>query len=156
MWDEFVTDGDYIPISEWGKDHWSTFAYFETRAVDGKGIINNNKMRCDPRLHRAFANIYNGGVIDGSKYPTYLKDRDLENHDDWSCLEDMVAVGLIRSWQQRKYSERMVGFAEAKVELTPAGYKVIALLRRHKSSGGGFGNFHLESVPPNQKIGEAI
>lgn len=28
-----------IPIEKFGKDHWSTFAYVETLAVENNGII---------------------------------------------------------------------------------------------------------------------
>lgn len=134
----------YVPISNWGKDHWSTFLYLESRAVDHKGIVDNEKMRCNPRLHRPFAHNLIGmsnmaGMGDGSKYPTRLAKGTMENHDDWSCAEDMVAAGLIKIWWTEpppEQKESMFGFAKAKIELTDRGWTIAARLRRHLADGG--------------------
>lgn len=89
-WHEYkAEDDDFIDISEWGQDHWSTFAYLETRAVDAGGVIDNRKMCCNARLHREFAN-----GMDAESCHTRLKSREAGKRDDWSCLEDMVAAGL--------------------------------------------------------------
>lgn len=146
MWEEYTIDpqGDYISIDRWGKDHWSTFAYLETRAVD-RGLIDNRQMRCNPRLHRELANTGFGGVIDGSKYPTRLRDgSEISNHDDWSCLEDMVAAGLIKAQYRANDKKRKAsafGFAEARVELTPAGLALAAQLRAHLATTGKYTDF---------------
>lgn len=120
---------DYIPMSEWGKDHWSTLAYLETRAVDHSGLIDNRHMRCNPRLHRIFAH---SGSFSGKEYPTRLKRSELENHDDWSCVEDMVSAGLIEAW----FSE-----SRGKIKFTDYGQSVANLLRVHKMNGGSFSTF---------------
>jgi hypothetical protein len=113
---------DATPIQLWGQDHWSTFAYLETRIVDHDGVVDNRKMRCAPRLHREFAHfMYEGELADGSKYPTRLKSGEIENHDDWSCLEDMVVLGLIKAFWHVKYPDRAFGNSEAQVELTAKG-----------------------------------
>lgn len=153
MWEEYTAEGnDYVPISMWGHDHWSTFAYLETRTVDYGGLVDNRHMRCNPRLHRAFAAHLAGGfdnrIADGSGYPTRLGGgKELDKHDDWSCLEDMVTAGLIKARQRVQYPGEVFGFAQAKVELTESGHRVAAVLRRHKAEGGKFGSFHLSAVP---------
>jgi len=141
---EYLAEGDdYVPVAGWGQDHWSTFAYLETRAVDGKGIIDNRRMRCNARLHREFMNVSPFGTIhDGAKYPTLLAGNiKLEKHDDWSCLEDMVAAGLIKAFFRRRGTAEVFGNSEAKVVFTDTGLVVAAALRGHKACGGNFRDF---------------
>ena len=141
---EYLARGDdYVPATDWGQDHWSTFAYLETRAVDGKGIVENPKMRCSARLHREFMHEGHFSIIhDGAKYPTRLAGGvKLEKHDDWSCLEDMVAAGLIKAFYRRKSYTTAFGHSEAKIEFTEKGLAVAAALRKHKAWGGNFRDF---------------
>lgn len=145
-WTEYELDGnDYVPMERWGKDHWSTFLYLETCAVDNSGKIDRLKMRCNPRLHRELANVHPSiGLMDGSKYPTRLQDGELDKHDDWSCLEDMVAEGLIKAWCRVARPRDAFGNSEAKVELTELGWWFVGQLRCHRASGGRFVNFSPE------------
>lgn len=119
-----------IHIATWGKDHWSTFAYAETLAVDHEGIIipEVSKMRTNHQTHPFF-----GNPIDGSKYPTKLRNGNiLRGHDDWNCLDDAVKNGLlidIGSGTNRAF------------KLTNRGRKVANLLRQHKSNGGKLEDF---------------
>ena len=146
-WTEYEAEGgDYVPVERWGQDHWSTFAYLETLAVDAKGMIDNRRMRCNPRLHRAFIGyIGTNGVrvmppdFGGREYPTRLKDGELSGHDDWSCLEDMVAAGLLRAWFDRPAGDPI--FGRAKITLTDRGKALAGQLRAHKAGGGCFANF---------------
>jgi hypothetical protein len=125
----------YIPVSEWGSDHWSTFAYLETRVVDDRGLVDNRRMRCNSRLHRDFMH-----MADGKNYPTRLKGgKTIERHDDWSCLEDMVSAGLVRAWYDT--TGEPFGGGKARVELTELGSQVAGQLREHKASGGKWGEF---------------
>jgi len=143
-WIKYESEGDdYVPIEQWGKDHWSTFAYLETRAVDDGGMIDNRKMRCNARLHREFANIGPGhSIVDGKKYPTLLMGgKELENHDDWSCLEDMVAEDLIEAWHCIKYPNEVFANSIAKIALTELGWFIVGQLRHHKAKGGNFSTF---------------
>jgi hypothetical protein len=144
IWIKYEPNGsnDYVPVFNWDKDHWSTFAYLETCVVDAEGMIDNRRMRCSARLHREFAHIdpVLGRLLDSSKYPTRLKDGEIENHDDWSCLEDMVEAGLIEAWWNTKPGQPFGG-GKAKVALTKMGFVCAALLREHKANGGSFGTF---------------
>lgn len=122
---------DFVAVSRWGKDHWSTFAYFETRAVDYKGIINNQHMRCDPKLHPYHAH---QGSYSEKEYPTILHNKEeLFNHDDWSCLDDMIMFGLVDAW--------FSSIHEVKIKLTEYGQEIASELRKHKSNGGSFSTF---------------
>lgn len=141
-WLKYQVEGDdYISMDQWGKDHWSTFTYLETRAVDGGGMIDNRRMRCNARLHREFANVETPGFSSLKEYPTILKYGELENHDDWSCLEDMVAARLIEAFYQVKYPNRALGNSVAKIELTELGWQIAGQLRRHKANGGKFSSY---------------
>lgn len=85
---------DHIPLKRWGRDHWSTFAYLETRIVDHRGTIQRERMRCDPALHPLLAH---EGSRMGDPAPTRLVSGEVASHDDWSCLDDAEAEGLIQS-----------------------------------------------------------
>lgn len=101
-----------VPVSRWGKDHWTTFAYVETRWVDHHGMLSHDKMRCDRQRHPMFYSakrrVITGfpGLADGAKYPTRLKTEtpggdgrwgvvELAGHDDYDCLDDAIREGLI-------------------------------------------------------------
>lgn len=119
-----------IPLENWGKDHWSTFAYAETLAVDNNGTII-------PELSRMRTNIkkqqHLWSAVDGSKYPTILRDGSiLQGHDDWDCLEDAVENGLLTDTGTGTYKA---------YQLTEEGRKVADLLRKYKSLGGKFKDF---------------
>lgn len=125
---EEQVDEPRVPIERWGADHWSTFAYIETRIVDHKGCPNIPHMRCDGDLHPQFAH---GGTT-GKKYPTRYKGGELKDHDDWSCLDDCELIGLLENkgtGMNRVY------------KLTALGRLVAAQLRAHKAIEGSFATF---------------
>jgi hypothetical protein len=148
-WEPYIADNPdlYIPIAEWDKDHWSTLAYLESVAVNHHGLIENDRMRCNSRLHRVFLGerIAASGIANpGKDYPTRLKGGKLQDkHDDWSCLEDMCSAGLIDSWFKSAPEGQMFGGAKAVVSFTERGLKIAEALRRHKAAGGTFSNFIL-------------
>ena len=120
-----------VPIAKWGKDHWSTFAYLECRAVDNRGTINKEHMRCNYKLHPELANSANR--FSSRRYPTILKDNEeLHHHDDWSCFEDLESVGLVE-WAGTGINPI--------VKFTDKGNDLAGRLRAHKSAGGKFSNF---------------
>ena len=128
-----------VPITEWGRDHWSTFAYVETVCVDYGGDPSRARngfarMRCNPKRHPEYATRdMLGDLRDGSQYPTRLEGtKTLENHDDWDCVDDMVAEGLLED----------IGFTMfPRFKLSEKGHEVSAHLRRHKADGGNFSDF---------------
>lgn len=132
---------DFVPMARWGRDHWSTLLYLETCAVDRHGMIDTRRMRCHPRLHREFVAVVCGRPSDGSAYPTRLRDGELPDHDDWSCLEDMAAAGLLKAWWREIWAHHPFANSEARVELTPLGLRLVADIRAHKARGGNCGDF---------------
>ncbi len=139
--------GPRIPLNRWGKDHYSTLAYLETRAVDHKGVISNVNMRTSAKRHPLFiARGPLGPPTDGGNYPTNYKDGEMTEHDDWDCLDDMVHAGLLavrpanpELWEVPVGSRgpikfrRQVPTKELKVtvKLTELGQKVAGELRAH-------------------------
>lgn len=101
-----------VPIGLFGKDHWSTFAYVETRAVDHKGLLSHDHLRCHAGRHpvmmaakRRLLAVDN--TMFDSRYPTRLKSSptpgddgrfgvtELPDHDDYDCLDDLITAGLL-------------------------------------------------------------
>lgn len=127
-------DARPVPVSRWGRDHWSTFAYvcsciFDRREVDPR------RMRTDPALHPCLAHgdPFGSGVTDGSKYPTRLRGGALASpHDDWSCLDDAEAAGLVVN--------RGTGLRRD-YQLTEAGLAAHAALAAHFNAGGAVSGF---------------
>lgn len=147
-WEDFIPEGDdYIPVSDWGQDHWSVFAYLETCVIDHAGIVDNRRMRCNSRLHRTLANLNPWGqVIEGAASPTRLRHGVLDKHDDWSCLEDIIYAGYMTAQIGIAYPTRVFGSDQARVQLTPAGWRIAHALREFRGSGGNFREFTFEET----------
>jgi hypothetical protein len=88
-----------VPMHLWGKDHWSTFAYAAHVATSGKREIEKDKMRTDGDRHPhgvGHIKVMLGTDTGGGRYPTRLRHGgELHGHDDWDCLDDAVAAGLL-------------------------------------------------------------
>lgn len=86
-----------VPMHLWGRDHWSTFAYVGYVAT-GEREIDKDKMRTDLDRHPHGEGYRKRMLGAGSdkKYPTRLRGgTELPDHDDWDCLDDAVAAGLL-------------------------------------------------------------
>ena len=129
---------EHIPMSKWGKDHWSTFAYLETLAVDGGkdgwAIPARERMRTNEIRHpHLVGQTFPGSTaLQASSYPTRLKDGKVEGHDDWDCIDDMVKEGLLEDVGS--------GLNRAFI-FTKLGKRVAGELRKHKMEGKNFGEF---------------
>jgi len=138
----------YIAMERWGKDHWSLLAYVETRAVDHQGILNGDHMRTNLRLHREMqGDVQYRRGMGSSEHSTRLKSEYIDNHDDWSCLEDLIAAGLITAETAQIYFNRMFANTIARIKLTEKGQVMAEQLRRHKTNGDNFSNFE-----PQQEV----
>lgn len=129
-----------IPIDLFGKDHWSTFAYIETRCVDHKGEPDKNHMRTDPDLHPGLGGETQSRlmVYGKKKYPTRLNDgTEIHDHDDWNCIKDLETAGLLK-WDGTGLFPVFV--------LTDKGKTVAGRLRAYKAGGGGFHTFKPGSI----------
>ncbi len=139
--------GPRIALNRWGKDHYSTLAYLESRAVDNGGVIQNAHMRTSIQRHPLF--VARGPLAsptDGGQYPTSYKDGEMTEHDDWDCLDDMVQTGLLavkpadaELWEVPVGSRGPIKFRRSiptkelkvTVKLTELGQKVAGELRTH-------------------------
>ncbi len=135
----------FIPVDRWGKDHWSLVAYLECRAVDHKGEIDKERMRCDADLHPGLVGMRCAppfSKLKKVKFPTILKDgKQLRNHDDWSCAYDLERAGLIEL--------RGTGINPI-VVFTEKGFEIAAVLRKHKAKGKNFASFTWEERDGSQ------
>lgn len=114
----------HIPSSRWGKDHFSTITYAETRAVDHDGYLDMRHMR-----------------MDGTTYPTRLCDGEQPGHTDLDCLRDAAAEGLLTVERATRRLPRGRFDLTYQVVFTPAGKRMADRLRQHKADGGTFSNF---------------
>jgi hypothetical protein len=120
-----------VTFEMFGRDHWSTFAYIETRVVDHDGRAEREKMRCDVSRHPHLIGPHYGDV--GKKYPTRLAgDVLLEDHDDWDCADDLVCVGLL---------ENLGTSTNPIFRLTDEGWSIAKQFRMHRAEGGSTATF---------------
>jgi hypothetical protein len=117
------------PVEKFGRDHWSTLLYIETRVVDHRGVLDNRNMRCNPKgRHPHFAHI-----PWEKDYPTRLAGGATRSkHDDWDCVEDLIAAGFLE-WNGTG--------ANPVFALTDEGWRVVSALRRHRAEGAGVATF---------------
>lgn len=128
-------DGRPVPVERWGSDHWSTFAYVETRIVDHDGFLDGRHMR--------------GHTAGWERYPTRLKDGELSGHNDFDCVDDAIAAGLLIPAGKseglaritKRNAEGEIVAMTHRYQLTSKGSVVAAKLRTHKGNGGNWGDF---------------
>lgn len=119
-----------VPIFLWGRDHWTTFAYVAHCIRDQRGYLENERLRVNPRLHRAFAH---RGSFGPTRHPTRLSNgRLIAPHDDVSCVEDFVALGLMTHTESDNPSARgMFGRRRIKARFTDLGLSIWFEFERH-------------------------
>ena len=137
-----ISRDQFVPPELWGRDHYSTLAYVETKLVDDKYSVRfDPHMRQNRRNWRVLSqskrvplkpgDIRNGLVMD-PKYGSRLADDTyLPWHDDWCCVQDMMAAGLFHG----DTDDFDAGF---QLQLTNKGYAAAAAIREHKAKGGNF------------------
>jgi hypothetical protein len=91
-----------ITPDRFGKDHYSTLLYVETRAVDYKGLLDHEHMRCNGLRHpimllsKARSIAFGTTQVDAREYPTWLAGGvEQADHDDYDCLDDLLAAGWL-------------------------------------------------------------
>ena len=153
---------------EFGKDHWSLLAYIETLVVDGietggavgrarsrrgpagLGVIDRDRVRCNPARHPLLlgprqTSDFRWKPEWGTRLRGYFDAPEdqratlrLPDHDDWDCLEDLDAAGLVE----------FVTLTSGGVLLTEDGLRMAARLRAHKANGGHFATFNPAAASP--------
>lgn len=135
-----------VPIEQWGKDHWSTLAFIECLCVDNSGSLtdaNRARLRCNDKTHPGYSLRLTdagdwkpsyGSRLKGYWKPdgTQDKSRQLSDHDDWDCIEDFEAAGLL---------ENLNTGMNPVFKLTEKGLALAAQVRAHKAGGGHFATF---------------
>lgn len=149
--DEQAQSVTHVSIERFGKDHWSLLAYIETCCVDsaqeGIGTLDNRRMRCHPKHPKQHIVVHGAGGGWQESYGTRLRgffgpdnqthpEHRLPDHDDWDCLDDIEAAGLVE----------VLNVANGFVRMTPAGIEVAAALRKHKALGGTLASFDLKAA----------
>jgi|GEM_PF-2170876 len=105
-----------------GRDHQTTLLYIETCCVDGGGRVNREHMRCDVERHPLRAH---AAHPPGACPSTRLADGSLlSQHDDWDCVDDMIACGWLVDTG---------GATEPRFMLTDAGWLAAHRLRRERA-----------------------
>ncbi len=134
-----------IPIEKWAKDHWSTFAYAGCVVTGKNGIPEKDKMRCCIKRHPGMRGPHQQRIPRCGPYPTKIREGDkivpdlqteVEDwHDDYDCIEDMVAAGLLI------ISGTGINPVWA---LTDAGWAIFKSLSDFKNKGGNFIDFSVQ------------
>ena len=132
-----------VPIYQFGRDHWSVLGYIFTLCIDGHwgvGTITHSRMRTNEKMHPLLKQGKPTAEASwrkesGTRLAGYTQgdgSRQLSKHDDWDCLEDLEACGLVD----------IISIANGFVRVTdPLGIIVACELMSHKARGGTFGNF---------------
>lgn len=138
-------------ISTWGSDHWSTLGYVETRIVDHKGVLDRRHLR--GHLERR-----------PDRHPTRMKGGvELSDHDDYDCIADMLALGILETKSDHDCDEDLFNLAQdLEIDLgdlaetyietekafvfTSVGQELASALREHKANGKNWASF---SSPKN-------
>ena len=141
-----------ITIEKFGKDHWSLIAYIETCANDGDesnlAKLDKQRLRCNPARHpllnvnqTQWKESYGTRVRVGFEDVKNLSPQELiargfilPEHDDWDCLDDLEAAGLIE----------VISLTQSLVRITPFGISVAHSIRRHKLNNGQYHNYQLQ------------
>ena len=146
-----MSKDQYIPMTSWGKDHWSTLAYFQSINIDYAGfqVGFDPRMRQNRRHFRVMMalqpttkhNKSSNGVVMADEYGSRLKDKSIvDGHDDWMCIQDMAQEGLFTVPDAEDIEPGAI------LHLSEHGWRVIIALQKHKASGGTFSNFDVETI----------
>lgn len=123
-----------MELEDFGKDHWSVFAYAECCCVDHGGQMEHIRLRINRNKRPLGGSHYMGHLLGwDTKYGTRIKDGSIPDpqHDDWDCLEDLEREGLLE----------IISMVNAFIRLTDEGQKVAEELRRHKMNSEQFSTF---------------
>ena len=112
-----------IPMTHWGKDHWSMLAYIALRAIDHGGKLDDKHIRYDV----AYATLLRNGV------PCY-------GHTDEDVMADIEHAGLIEGLDDANDEESYA------FRMTWGGWALVTQLWKHKAAGGCYGDFEFDEA----------
>lgn len=125
-------------IYQFGKDHWSLFAYVEFRVMNHQGRLDLVHLRIkNPALQQNRMGISSEWKPEyGTRLFGYFEKKNskllLTDHDDFDCLDDLEEAGLIESFG--------TGINPA-YKLTKKGVSVMGALTLHKQEDKNFCDF---------------
>lgn len=152
-----LKEDGYVPVTKFGKDHWSTLAYMETVMVECGGFQvgfdcrmrqarRNTRVMLDecrsPKRTTSFNPVPPFGWDD--KWSTFLGDgSQVMGHDDWDCVQDMAAAGFLSFRKGKRAKVAAAEDVQPKVvlHLSDLGRAMADRVRAHKAKGGSFANF---------------
>jgi len=130
-------DKKRVSIEDFGKDHWSLMGYIGCR-IDSNpvpdarnfGVLDSMNLRDKTRLHW---NPTYGTRLSGFWTDEGVNvERQLPDHDDFDCLDDLEAAGVITRISQTEI---------LKVAFTSEGLHIYSALTKHKASGKHYSKF---------------
>lgn len=140
-----------VPPSGFGPDHWGTLLYLESVVVDCQGF----QVGLDPRMKSTAAHLAELAACPHPRRaattralpvpmrPDHASRRPdgslFQGHDDWDCLRDFAAAGLL---------DAPVLAVGQVLRLSPAGCDLAASVRRFKAEGGQLAAFSKGSASP--------
>lgn len=154
-----LIESGHIASARWGKDHFDTLLYVDTRIVDHRGCLlayradsPRGPEGSDPHMRMDM------------RYPTRLaEDKTLRGHTDYDCLADAIAAGFLsiartdtsivaarlRPVYPEPVPEDPLGDDllaqgnQIQYAWTEQGYALIARLRRWRADGKPTGEFRV-------------
>lgn len=117
-----------VPKEQFGRDHWSTFAYLAHCAIAREGEPDRDKMRTHPKNRHLMGRL---NLMMAASRMTWSKTRladgvELDEHDDWNCMFDLIDAGLFLA----------VGTgAHPLVQLTEDGYRMLKQVSEFRRAG---------------------
>jgi len=139
---EYALDtAKFVPVSLWGRDHWSMLLYFRSVEVDHGGfeVKFNPRMRQNRRNFRVLPGEKLNGLAMQPENGSRLNDRTfIIGHDDWCCLQDFANAKVLTC---DPYFEPC-----DKLHLSKVGELLVLALESHKARGGSFANFKLAGI----------
>lgn len=137
---------DKIKTKHWGRTHWDVLSFLHTCVEKDRGIVDADLMRCNPDLHREVGGLTANRTVSICRSPTRLVGCQVDQHDDWSCLDDLAAEGFIEAEYQdkRKNFHITFGFRKMRVSMTEKGKQTSRTLREYRKSGFDLDKFSYE------------
>lgn len=138
----------YVPMPQWGRDHWRCLAYVEAIMVEMAGfqVGADPRMSANRRHYRLLdeqcprpnrpSHPVRPGMVMRPEWATRLADGSQPDprHDDWCCVQDFAAAGLFRVGPEKVEPGATLTFSED-------GLALAAALRKHKAGGGQYRDF---------------